>query len=147
MLWPKRSEPNRTASFVNLRSDWSQRGRHRTLQCCGVDCLSNAVIMWWIKSRLAVLWWSQTLWCVICVFHATVFSEMKLFAVLAFLVRPFSDLNLARKLPWSVLIYSCIVSATLTIEPLWGLQWFYLIKLSIIVFKIQTNQYRTTLSS
>ena len=33
--------------------------------------------------------------CDVCVFHAAVFGEMKLFAVLWFLVSSFSDLNLA----------------------------------------------------
>ena len=31
--------------------------------------------------------------CDVCVFHTTVFGEMKLFAVLGFLVGPFSGLN------------------------------------------------------
>ena len=33
--------------------------------------------------------------CDVCVFHSAVFGEMKLFAVLWFLVWSFSDLNLA----------------------------------------------------
>ena len=32
--------------------------------------------------------------CDVCVFHAAVFGEMKLFAVLGFLVQSFSNLNL-----------------------------------------------------
>ena len=32
--------------------------------------------------------------CNVCVFHAAVFSEMKLFAVLGFFDLPFSNLNL-----------------------------------------------------
>ena len=36
--------------------------------------------------------------CDVCVFHGMVFSEMKLFAVIWFLVWSFSDLNLACKL-------------------------------------------------
>ena len=38
---------------------------------------------------------SNPLVCDVCVFHAAVFGEMKLFAVLWFLVWSFSDLNLA----------------------------------------------------
>jgi len=41
---------------------------------------------------------SNPLVCDVCVFHATVFGEIKLFAVLWLLVSPFSDLNLASKL-------------------------------------------------
>ena len=38
---------------------------------------------------------SNPLVCDVCVFHAAVFGEMKLFAVLSFLVWSFSYLNLA----------------------------------------------------
>lgn len=46
--------------------------------------------------------------CNVCVFHAAVFGEMKLFAVLGFfnyLSQPKFDLNLACKLHQSILIY------------------------------------------
>ena len=41
--------------------------------------------------------------CDVCVFHSAVFGEMKLFAVLWFLVWSFSDLNLAGMLMSSIL--------------------------------------------
>ena len=44
---------------------------------CGVAVISNPLV------------------CDVCVFHAVVFGEMKLFAELWFLVWSFSDLNLA----------------------------------------------------
>ena len=50
------------------------------ISTCGVAVISNPTV------------------CDVCVFHATVFGEMKLFAVLWFLVWSFSDLNLACKL-------------------------------------------------
>ena len=46
---------------------------------------------------------SNPLVCDVCVFHAAVFGEMKLFAVLWFLVWSFSDLNLAGMLTSSIL--------------------------------------------
>ena len=50
------------------------------ISICGVAVISNPTV------------------CDVCVFYATVFGEMKLFAVLWFLVRSFSDLNLACQL-------------------------------------------------
>ena len=47
------------------------------ISICGVAVISNPSV------------------CDVCVFHAAVFGEMKLFAVLWFLVWSFSDLNLA----------------------------------------------------
>ena len=52
---------------------------------------------------VAVIWNSSV--CDVFVFQATVFGEMKLFAVLWFLVWSFSDLNLASKLRLSVITY------------------------------------------
>ena len=50
------------------------------ISICGVAVISNPSV------------------CDVCLFHTAVFGEMKLFAVLWFLVSSFSDLNLARNL-------------------------------------------------
>ena len=47
------------------------------ISICGVAVISNPSV------------------CAVCVFHSAVFSELKLFAVLWFLVWSFSDLSLA----------------------------------------------------
>ena len=62
------------------RSQILPRKGHWDLRCCGVDVF----LMRWIKSHFAVI--SNLTVCDVCVFHAAVFGEMKLFAVLWILV-------------------------------------------------------------
>ena len=67
---------------------------HADLRCCGVDAFycGDAVNK---ISICGVAVFSIPSVCDVFVFHAAVFGEMKLFAVLSFLVWSFSDLNLA----------------------------------------------------
>jgi len=76
-------------------------GGHGDLQYCGVDVFFTAV-MWWIKSQLAVLRWSQTLQCVMFVFFTPQCSVKwncsRCWAFLIYLSQPKFGLNLACKL-------------------------------------------------
>ena len=58
-------------------------GGHEDLRCCGVHVFFDAVNK---ISSCGVAVISNLTVCDVCVFHATVFGEMKLFPVLCFLV-------------------------------------------------------------